>query len=101
MIKKNSIAKITGNNHLLYGLVGTEIIFEGLGPLAVGQHDVVGHRCPSSAFGLDVGPVFRGQVEAHHEITLGNIHAFLNDARGNQEVGLVSSELAEDLRDDG
>lgn len=82
---------------LFYGLVGGEVFLEGLGPLAVGQHDVVGDGGSRSALGLHVGAVLGGQVEAHHQVALGNIHAFLHDAGGDQEVGLVSSELAEDL----
>lgn len=93
----NSITQVIGKYHLLYGLVGSEIVFKGLGPLTVSQHDVVGDRCPRSAFGLNVGPVFSGQVKPHHEVTLGNVHAFLNDACGNQKIGLVGSEFAQDL----
>lgn len=83
--------------HLLYGLVGGEVFLEGLGPLAVGQHDVVGHGGSGSALGLHVGAVLGGQVEANHQVTLGNVHPLLHDAGGDQQVGLVSSELAEDL----
>lgn len=89
------MTKRTG--HLLYGLVGSEVFFEGFGPLTVGEHDVVGDGRSSSAFGLDVGPVLCGQVEPHHQVTLWDIHAFLHDAGGDQQVGFVSPEFAENL----
>ena len=88
-----------GEADLLYGLVGSQIFLEGFGPLTVSQHDVIGDGCPCSAFRLDIGPVLCGQVEAHHQVTLWNIHTFLHDAGGDQQVGFMSPEFAENLRE--
>lgn len=96
-VHSNTDSNTKRMRHLLYGLVGGEIFLEGFGPLAVCQHDVVGDRSPGSAFGLDVGPVLRGQVEPHHQVTLWNIHTLLHDAGGDEQVGFMSPEFAEDL----
>lgn len=84
-------------SHLLYGLVGGEIVLEGFGPLTVSQHDVVGDGGSSAAFGLDVGPVLCGQVEPHHQVTLWDIHTLLHNAGGYQQVGFMSTEFTQDL----
>lgn len=83
--------------YLLYSLIGSEIFLKSLGPLTISQHDVVGYRCPSSAFGLYIGPILRGKVKSHHQVTLWNIHTFLHNAGGDQQIGFMSSEFAKDL----
>lgn len=82
---------------LLYGLVSSKILLKGPGSLTVSQHDVVGNRCPSSAFGLDVGPILCGQVKSHNQVALRNVHAFLHDAGGDQQVGFMSPKFAQNL----
>ena len=86
------------DEYLLYGLVGLQILLEGFGALTVCQHDVVGDGCTGPALGLDVGPVLHGQVEAHHQVALGDVHAFFHDAGGNEQVGFVGPEFAKNLR---
>lgn len=83
--------------YLLDGLVRGEVLLEGLRPLGVGQHDVVGDGGPRPPLGLDVRPVLCGQVEPHHQVALWNIDSFLHDAGGDQQVGFVSPELPENL----
>ena len=96
---KHAAGAPAGDGYLLYGLVGLEVLLEGLGALAVGQHDVVGDGRAGAALGLDVGPVLHGQVEAHHQVALGDVHALLHDAGGDQQVGLVGPELTKNLRE--
>lgn len=84
--------------HLFYSLVSRKIFLKGFSPLTVSQHDVVGDRCSSSAFRLHIGPVLCGQIKAYHQVTLWNIHSFLHNTGGNQQVGFMSSKFAEDLK---